>query len=170
MLARGRRCPLLLSVSINCCRSPAGSTRARSDHFTPYAARHRAAYRRDCVTSLRLHCRNDFASNNASTTPPVAHLYANRWRGWFAAPRTSCRRTVRVSRRARVQCCVAPPKCLAASKRVAQTASGEPDPFALKPRTTALSRVFCVLGTGFALRLLIGPTWVRRGCNTKYPL
>jgi hypothetical protein len=69
---------------------------------------------------------------------------------------------------ARRQCCVAPCVCFAASKRVARRVRRTRVPFASKPRATASFRRFGAIGTGLALRLAIGSTWIRCECNTKY--
>jgi hypothetical protein len=71
---------------------------------------------------------------------------------------------------ARAGCCVAPSMCLAASKRVARALQRAAVPWAAKPRATASLRAFHATGTGFALSLAIGSTWIRRACNTKYSL
>lgn len=69
---------------------------------------------------------------------------------------------------ARTQCCVAPCVCFAASKRVARRGRRTRVPFASKPRATASFGPFRAIGTGLALRLAIGSTWIRCECNTKY--
>jgi hypothetical protein len=157
MVTRGRRCPFIA-------RCAAVSLQARRNTALCFF---RIGV---CRMSWRLRCRHELATAYARTTPSINEVRFTPCHASRIAPSTVAPRTVRGPPLARAGCCVAPSMCLAASKRVARALLRAGAPWVAKPRATASLRAFHATGTGFALSLAIGSTWIRRECNTKYSL
>jgi hypothetical protein len=114
---------------------------------------------------LRLRCRKALRISNARPAPSAGNTRSSLAMLHREAGKCTGRAPTACSPLARAQCCVAPSLCFVASNRDSRCVRHSLVSFAAKARAKALQPTFRTPGTGFALSVAIGSTWIRRECN-----